>query len=501
MKTILYLIADRAKALSRFSKLLKQKLPNSSVISFNSIVKASLAPKTGEVAFSASKLLDTLALAIKHARRDTVIVKGLDWSKNPMAATLNNKAALAVDSHILFILSNKATLNSWLVTLTLAARYSEVSLWLSNECTCPPKLKPFLAGHFDTKLHLATGHTSVLSAAKVATSHRVTPTILRSYILTVAKRANCRIILPEPEDPRVMEAASYCQRHGIAQCLILGSKKKWQEHYVKSGAFTLDPNLTFIDPKANLDSYAKQYYELRKAKGVDFDAAKKAVLDPATLGMLMLKNGEAEGLVSGACHTTADTLRPAFQLIKTRPGSPLVSSAFLVCFPDEVRVMADCAVNPNPSSEELAAIAKQTYTTALSLGLSPKVALLSYSTIDSGKGPDVDLVKQAKELLIKEDSGFPVDGPLQYDAAIDPKVAKLKAPNSLIAGKANVIIFPNLTAGNIGYKIAQRSADLVCMGPILQGLNKPVNDLSRGCSVEDIVFTIALTALQAKDNS
>lgn len=496
MKTVIFLIADQATVLNKFAKLLQQQLPGSALINFKKVLASALNAASSSDAKPAvqpaSKLLDALLLAIEATGRQTVIIKGLDWYKNPMAATLNNKAALALGSKILFVLSKPQNLNSWMVTLTLAAKNTPTGLWLAEGCACPAAMKPFLAGYFGDTLQ-----ASQLTVTHPALKHHLTPTMLRYYILTQARRANLRILLPEPEDPRVMEAACYCERSGIARCVFIGDRKRWEQYYAKKHGFKLEPSLTFIDPKEYLLSYAQQYYELRKDKGVTLEMAKQAVLEPTVLGMMLLKNGKAAGLVSGACHTTADTLRPAFQLIKTKPGHSLVSSAFLVCFPEEVRVMADCAVNPNPSAEQLATITKQTYQTARSLGIEPKVAMLSYSTINSGKGPDVDLVQQAKELLLQENPKWLVDGPLQYDAAIDVNVAKLKAPHSKVAGKANVLIFPNLTAGNIGYKIAQRSADLVCMGPILQGLNQPVNDLSRGCSVEDVVFTIALTALQA----
>ncbi len=237
--------------------------------------------------------------------------------------------------------------------------------------------------------------------------------------------------------------------------------------------------------------------ERRKAKGMTPEQAAQELADPIMVGTMMMALGEADGLVSGAVHTTAHTIRPALQIIKTVPGCNLVSSVFFMCLPDQVLVFGDCAVNPNPTAEQLADIAIQSADSAAAFGIPPRVAMLSYSTGSSGSGDEVEKVKKATALARAARPDLAIDGPLQYDAAVMPDVARTKMPGSKVAGQATVFIFPDLNTGNVTYKAVQRSANVVSMGPMLQGLAKPVNDLSRGCLVEDIVFTITLTAIQA----
>lgn len=237
--------------------------------------------------------------------------------------------------------------------------------------------------------------------------------------------------------------------------------------------------------------------ELRKNKGMTQEEAREQLKSTVVLGTMMLKLGEVDGLVSGAITTTADTVRPALQIIKTIPSTKLVSSILFMCLPNQVLVFGDCAINANPTAEELANIAIQSADSAAAFGIDPRVAMLSYSTGTSGFGNDVEKVKLAIEIARTKRPDLTIDGPLQYDAAVSKEVAQLKAPKSKVAGKATVFIFPDLNAGNIAYKAIQRSTNIICIGPLLQGLNKPVNDLSRGCSVEGIIFTIALTAVQA----
>jgi phosphate acetyltransferase len=238
--------------------------------------------------------------------------------------------------------------------------------------------------------------------------------------------------------------------------------------------------------------------ELRKNKGLTLGQAQVALEDTVTLGTMMLAVGDVDGLVSGAIHTTASTVRPALQLIKTAPGSSIVSSCFFMLMPEQVLVYADCAINPDPTAPELAEIAKQSSDSALAFGITPKVAMISYSTGASGSGDDVEKVRAATDLAHTKWPGLVIDGPMQYDAATVPEVAAQKAPGSAVAGQATVFVFPDLNTGNTTYKAVQRSANVVSVGPMLQGLRKPVNDLSRGALVDDIVFTIALTAIQAE---
>ena len=259
---------------------------------------------------------------------------------------------------------------------------------------------------------------------------------------------------------------------------------------------TLPEGLQILDPDTLIDKYVKPMVERRKGK-LDELQAHEQLKDTVVLGTMMLHLGEVDGLVSGAVHTTANTVRPAFQLIKTAPQYSLVSSIFFMLLPEQVVVYGDCAINPDPTAEQLAEIALQSAQSAKAFGIEPKVAMISYSTGSSGEGADVDKVRQATEIAKAKAPDLLIDGPLQYDAASVASVAKSKAPNSLVAGQANVFIFPDLNTGNTTYKAVQRSANVVSVGPMLQGLNKPVNDLSRGALVEDIVYTIALTAVQA----
>jgi phosphate acetyltransferase len=249
------------------------------------------------------------------------------------------------------------------------------------------------------------------------------------------------------------------------------------------------------------DRYVAPLVERRKAKGMTPELAAQELADPIMVGTMMMALDEADGLVSGAVHTTAHTIRPALQLIKTAPGADLVSSIFFMCLPEQVLVFGDCAVNPNPTAEQLADIAIQSADSAVAFGIPARVAMLSYSTGTSGAGEDVEKVKKATEIAQQRRPDLALDGPLQYDAAVMPDVARQKAPKSKVAGQATVFVFPDLNTGNVTYKAVQRSAGVVSMGPMLQGLAKPVNDLSRGCLVEDIVFTIILTAIQAQQRA
>jgi phosphate acetyltransferase len=256
-------------------------------------------------------------------------------------------------------------------------------------------------------------------------------------------------------------------------------------------------NFEIVDPRSIRNKYVNAFVELRKHKGMNEVRAHQLLEDNVVLGTMMLQQNDVDGLVSGAIHTTANTILPALQLIKTRPGSSLVSSIFFMCLPDQVMVYGDCAVNPDPDAQQLADIAIQSADSAASFGIPPRVAMISYSTGSSGTGADVEKVREATRIAQAMRPDLLIDGPLQYDAATTASVAASKAPNSPVAGKATVIIFPDLNTGNTTYKAVQRSASVVSVGPMLQGLNKPVNDLSRGALVDDIVYTVALTAIQA----
>lgn len=297
-----------------------------------------------------------------------------------------------------------------------------------------------------------------------------------------------------------MQAAAICQRRGIADCILL-AKPEAVEAVARAQHITLPEGLHILDPEAIRERYVEPMVERRSGRGLNAPMALQQLEDNVVLGTMMLALDEVDGLVSGAIHTTANTIRPAFQLIKTAPGYSLVSSIFFMLLPDQVLVYGDCAVNPDPNAEELAEIAIQSARSAEAFGIPPRVAMISYSTGSSGTGVDVEKVREATRLAQEKRPDLLIDGPLQYDAAAIASVGRQKAPDSPVAGQATVFIFPDLNTGNTTYKAVQRSANVVSVGPMLQGLRKPVNDLSRGALVDDIVYTIALTAIQADDQA
>lgn len=323
------------------------------------------------------------------------------------------------------------------------------------------------------------------------------PEAFTAYLTERAAAAHKRIVLPEGDEPRTVKAAAICAEKGIAVPVLLGNKDAIEKVAADQGV-TLGAGVEIVDPEADREKYVPRLVELRKKKGLTEEEAREMLKDNVYLGTMMIEAGEVDGLVSGAVHTTANTIRPALQVIKTAPGQSLVSSVFFMLLQDRVLVYGDCAINPKPTSEELADIAIQSAESAKAFGLDPKVAMISYSTGTSGKGEDVDKVREAARIANEKRPDLAIEGPLQYDAAIAPDVAAQKAPGSKVAGQANVFIFPDLSCGNCTYKAVQRSANVISVGPMLQGLRKPVNDLSRGALVEDIVYTVAITAIQAE---
>ena len=328
---------------------------------------------------------------------------------------------------------------------------------------------------------------------------RMSPAAFRHQLTRAARAADRKIVLPEGEEPRTIAAAIACTNRKIARCVLLGEPDEVRRIAEAQGLHIPD-ELEILDPVKISGRYMEPLLERRRHKGLTEERAKEELEDTVVLGTMMLALDEVDGLVSGAVHSSANTIRPALKLIKTKPDARLVSSVFFMCLQDQVLVYGDCAVNPDPSAEELADIAMQSAATSRQFGIDPRVAFISYSTGSSGSGVDVDKVREATAIARKLNPDFPLDGPLQYDAAAIPDVAEKKAPDSLIAGRANVFVFPDLNTGNTTYKAVQRSANLISIGPVLQGLRKPVNDLSRGALADDIIYTIAVTAIQAADN-
>ena len=347
-------------------------------------------------------------------------------------------------------------------------------------------------------LTLPLGEDAAATLHAAATPTAVTPLAFQADLIERARADRKRIVLPEPDDDRVLQAAAQVLAAGIADITFVGDAD-----YVakRSGELGLDlsaAQVVSVDDPAYLERYAEEFARLRAKKGVTLEQARKKVTDVSYFGTMMVHMGDADGMVSGAAHTTAHTIVPSFQIIKTAPGVSVVSSIFLMAMKDRVWAFGDCAVNPNPTAEQLADIAVTSARTAAQFGVTPRVAMLSYSTGTSGSGPDVDAVVEATRLAREKAPELAIEGPIQFDAAVDAAVASKKLPGSDVAGKATVFVFPSLEAGNIGYKAVQRSSGALAVGPVLQGLNKPVNDLSRGALVEDIVNTVALTAVQAQ---
>lgn len=349
-------------------------------------------------------------------------------------------------------------------------------------------------GHFDRNVDGAEIAGRVVNRK----SSKMTPRMFEYTLLEKAKQEKMRIVLPEGRDERILHAADALLRRGVAELIILGDPARMS---LEARNLGLDLSAaTLIDPLRSplLDDYARSYHELRKHKGISPEQARDLILDPTYFGTMMVHKGDADGMVSGAVNTTAHTIRPAFEIIRARSAEATVSSVFFMCLKDRVLVFGDCAVIPNPTPQELANVAVNAAETAAVFGVTPRVAMLSYSTGSSGKGADVDKVKEATTLAKKLAPDLLLEGPMQYDAAIDATVASTKMPGNPVAGQATVFIFPDLNTGNNTYKAVQRAADAIAIGPVLQGLKKPVNDLSRGANVADIINTVAITAIQAQ---
>jgi phosphate acetyltransferase len=353
----------------------------------------------------------------------------------------------------------------------------------------------------DTALELMDCHvniTDLLARLAIPIPTVTTPQMFTYQLQLRARSDRKHIVLPEGDDDRILRSAGRLLQRGVADLTILGDEAQIRLRSAELGV-NLD-GAHVIDPLTSdlRDQFAEQYAELRKSKGITAEHAREIIRDATYFGTMLVYNGLVDGMVSGAAHTTAHTVRPAFEIIKTVPDVATVSSVFFMCLPDRVLAYGDCAIVPNPTSEQLADIAISSARTAAQFGVEPRVAMLSYSTGESGSGADVDKVRVATDLVRRRDPQLLVEGPIQYDAAIEPSVAATKLCGSPVAGRATVLIFPDLNTGNNTYKAVQRSAGAIAIGPVLQGLRKPVNDLSRGALVEDIVNTVAITAIQAQ---
>jgi phosphate acetyltransferase len=368
-------------------------------------------------------------------------------------------------------------------------------------------VKPFLTHENKRKISAALGIVEssidipeLLQHAAVTGPGQVTPLMFQYELIRRAKGRRTHIVLPEGAEERVLRAAEIVLLRDICDVTLLGNVEEVRQKISALG-LSLD-KASVIDPVApDLRApFADSYFEARKHKGISRDMAYDTMADVSYFGTMMVHLGHADGMVSGAVHTTAHTIRPALEFVRTKPRVSIVSSVFFMCLADRVLVYGDCAINPEPTADQLADIAISSATTAQAFGVEPRIAMLSYSTGESGKGPEVDKVREATRIARERRPDLKIEGPIQYDAAIDATVAKVKMPESEVAGRATVFIFPDLNAGNNAYKAVQRAADAIAIGPVLQGLNKPVNDLSRGASVPDIVNTVAITAIQARSD-
>ena len=328
----------------------------------------------------------------------------------------------------------------------------------------------------------------------------ITPKMFQYNLVKRAKKHRKHIVLPEGNDERIIIAASRLLAMDVVDISIIGEKKQIENKVTELGLAFDFSKVHIINPKKSeyFDDYVNTYYELRKEKKMTLEIAKDLMEDGSYFGTMMVYKGHADGMVSGAAHTTQHTILPALQFIKTKPNSSVVSSIFFMCLEDRVSVFGDCAINPNPTAEQLAEIAISSADSSLAFGIEPKIAMLSYSSGSSGKGDEVDKVRIATEIVRKKRPDLKIEGPIQYDAAVDLEVGQSKMPNSEVAGHASVLIFPDLNTGNNTYKAVQRETGALAIGPMLQGLNKPVNDLSRGCTVDDIINTVVITAIQAQ---
>ena len=441
------------------------------------------------------------------AARGPVVAVGTDYSGVTAPTELALNGRLAADLAAPVVLAVDASqgpdraLGLARVALDgLAGQHATVVAIIATDPSHTDATRTVLASLGVPAAVLGDDLSAVLAAADVEIATR-TPARFSYELMAQARSELKTIVLPESEDPRVLEAASIVAARGAAKIVLLGEADRVRADAAGLGLDLDGIEIVSMNSPELIESYAAKFAELRAKKGVTLEQARQAMADGACFGTMMVYMGGADGLVSGANHTTANTIRPALQVIKTDPGMKTVSGAFLMSLADRVLLFADCAVTPNPEPAQLADIAVASAQTARMFNIDPRVAMLTYSTGTSGSGPDVDRVRAGYEDAVSRAPGERIAGPIQFDAAIDPVVGRKKMPDSEVAGSATVFVFPDLEAGNIGYKICQRTAGAVAVGPLLQGLRRPVNDLSRGALVDDIVSTIIMTAIQAQGTS
>ena len=465
----LYLFATqgvaRGENLEHIAQNLLKKHPKSTLFSLDNAKNEALKDKD---AFFAKIIGEFERL---KAEFDFVLVKGDE--------------TLGVFGDFEFAVCVAKALNTPILALVSEAEKERANAYLKAKLGT----KPFL---------VASEKDDLAGLAGLADYDYLTPNRFAFELSQRARADKKTIVLPESDDERILKAAEILLAKDVVNLVLLGDEGEIQSRTKQLGLNL--KGVQIFDPKNSpLNAeFASTLYEARKAKGMSEDEAKRLVLDRTYFGTLLVHTNKADAMVSGASTTTAETIRPALQLIKTKEGVSTVSGAFFMSLSERVLLFADCAVTPNPTPQQLADIAFTSATTARAFGFEPKIAMLSYSTGSSGSGVSVDAVKEAVAIAREKYPDLTLDGPLQFDAAIDPKTAKSKMPNSNVAGKANVFIFPDLNAANIAYKAVQRTANALAIGPILQGLKKPVNDLSRGCLVEDVVNTVILSAIQAQ---
>ncbi|MBE7698222.1 phosphate acetyltransferase [Tenacibaculum finnmarkense] len=453
-----------------------------------------------------------LANFLQHLTEGSVVVTPADRS-DILLATLQANISTNYPSISGIVLTGGIALNPSIIKLIEGLEKTVPILWVKEGTFAVTTKLGSVRAHIYAEnvdkikmsINIFEKHVDVAALNEKLTTYKgtdiLTPRMFQYNLLKKTKQVKKHIVLPEGNDDRILIAASQLQKTNVVKLTILGKKVLIQAAVKRLNiSFDFD-EIDIINPieSSYFNDFSNTLFELRKHKGLSPAMAEDLMADVSYFGTMMVHKGLADGMVSGAAHTTQHTIKPALQFIKTKPGYSVVSSIFFMCLEDRVSIFGDCAINPNPTAVQLAEIAISSADSSIAFGIDPKIAMLSYSSGASGKGEDVDTVREATEIIKQKRPDLKVEGPIQYDAAVDPSIGKKKMPNSKVAGQANVLIFPDLNTGNNTYKAVQRETGALAIGPMLQGLNKPVNDLSRGCTVDDIFNTIILTAIQAQD--